>query len=404
MSDFYQNCLVPDITVLSGISELNDITVCKYRIISNNFDTCTFVAYFEEEQSPRGLPTDLLIRIEKRQDDNPLFVTAALQRLAHIQLPHLVPKVWGSGHTQTETGTMLSYMLSQFYVDSCTLESVWDDMDKSSQQSLVVQTFSALFQLQDVYLANINDEAKKLLQGTPFEATDVERPVLVGGPAYGYFHDVASFLMATMSPGNARYNINEKPDGALAIQLHPPQEVAFGFAQTDLDLLAHMLVLCHNDLEPRNILVRRAINSVGKAVYELVAIIDWEMAGFFPFAFEVGHKDTCLGLQNQSWTWYSLYRQIAGRVLSETHPGARPIWSKLIRAMVVTDISRKDSNRLNVGNLVQKLWHEREKTDRYQDFETGYTRKPDVEVAGPFTVADNAELELVALRKLGYID
>ncbi|GKT52926.1 aminoglycoside phosphotransferase [Colletotrichum tofieldiae] len=323
MSEANHDYLVLDVTVLSRIPELNGITLCKYRVISNNVNNCTSVAYFEEDQSPCGLPTHFLIRIEKRRDGNPLLSTAALQRLAHLRLPHVVPKVWGAGHTETEKGTKLSYMLSQFYMDTHTLESVWDDMEMASRQSLAEQVVSTSLKLQDISLARINDEAKQILRDTPFETINVERPVVVGGPAYAY---------------------------------------------------------------------------------ELVAIIGWQMAGFFPFAFEVGHKDTCLGLQNQSWTWYSLYRQGAGRILCKISPGARSIWSKLIRAMVLTDISRKDSNRLNVGNLVQKLWHEREKTEKYSNPEMGYVRRSNVGVFEPCTAADNAELELVALRRLGYID
>ncbi|KZL64289.1 hypothetical protein CI238_00551 [Colletotrichum incanum] len=403
MSEANQNCLVPDVTVLSRIPELNGITVCKYRVISNNDNKCTSVAYFEEDQSPCGLPTHLLIRIERRRDGNPLLATAALQRLAHLRLPHVVPKVWGAGHTETEKGTKLSYMLSKFYMDTCTLESVWDDLETLSQQSLVEQVVSTSFQLQDVSLANVHDEAKQILRGTPFEMTNIERPILLGGLTYGYFHDAASFLIAVLSSANAKYSIDRKADGAVAIQMQPAQELGFGFAQTDLDLLAHMSVLCHNDLEPRHILVRRTINDDKSSAYELVAIIGWQMAGFFPFAFEVGQKDTCLGLQNQSWTWYRLYRECAGRILTEISPGAQPIWSKLIRAMVLTDISRKDSNKLNVGNLVQKLWHEREKTGKYSNPEMGYVRRGNMGVFEPPTAADNAELELVALRRLGYI-
>ncbi|KAK2017591.1 hypothetical protein LZ32DRAFT_684630 [Colletotrichum eremochloae] len=403
MSGTAQDRLVPDVTALSGVSELNGITLCKYRIISNSFDTCTAVAHFEEDQSPGGLPTHLIIRLEKSRDCNPLLATAALQRLAHRRLPHLVPKVWGAGHTQTENGTKLSYMLTQFYMDTCTLESVWNDMDSCSRQALVEQVVPLFFQLADVSLANSAEETN-ILRETPFERPKTGGPVMIGGPAYGYFRDFSPFLMAAMSPGNARYSIDQKPDGAVAIRMKPPQDIGFGFAQTDLDLLSHMSVLCHNDLEPRNILVRKVVTGDDKTTYQPVSVIGWKSAGFFPFAFEVGHKDTCLGLQNQSWSWYSLYRRCAGRILSETAPAARPIWSRLIRAMVFTDIARKETNKLNVGNLVQQLWHEREQTNAFVDAGTGYAKGAGTVGVESFNAADNEDLELVALRKLRYID
>ncbi|EFQ26917.1 hypothetical protein CGRA01v4_07908 [Colletotrichum graminicola] len=403
MSATAPDCLVPDLTILSGISELDGITMCKYRIISNSSTTCTAVASLEEDQSPCGLPTHLIIRLEKSRDGNPLFATAAFQRLAHRRLPHLVPKVWGAGHTQTEKGAKISYMLSQYYMDTCTLESVWDDMDKFSRHALVEQVVSNLVHLKDVSVANVNDETE-ILRGTPFERTKTGNSAMVGGPAYGYFRDFSSFLMSTLSSGSKRYSIDRKPDGTLAIQMKSPQETGFGFAQTDLDLLLHMSVLCHNNLEPRNILVRKVITSNNRVTCQLVSVIGWEMAGFFPFAFEVGYKDTCLGLQNQSWSWYSWYRLSAGRILSGTAPAARPICFKLIQSMVLTDIAKKEANKLNVGNLVQKLWHEREQTMAYVDAETGYAKNPNIVGVNSFNMTDNAELELEALRKLRYID
>ncbi|KAK1997736.1 hypothetical protein LX36DRAFT_720359 [Colletotrichum falcatum] len=403
MSATAQDHLVPDLTALSRISELNGITICKYRTISNSLSTCTAVAYFEEDQSPFGLPTHLIIRLEKSRDGSPLLATAALQRLAHRRLPHLVPKVWGAGHTQTEKGIELSYMLSQFYMDTCTLESVWPGMDKHSRYALVEQVVPALFQLSDVSLAD-PDEETDALRGTPFERTKAGRSAVVGGPAHGYFRDFSSFLMAALNSGkNKRYTVEQKPDGAVAIQMKSPQELGFGFAQTDLDLLLRMSALCHNNLEPRNILVRKVLTRDNEADYQLVSVIGWEMAGFFPFAFEVGQKDACLGLQNQSWSWYSLYRRCAGRILSETAPAARPISSRLIRAVVLTDIARKEANKLSVGNLVQKLWHEREQTDAYVDPGTGYTKSVNTVGVDSFSEADNAELEQVALRKLRYV-
>lgn len=402
MSGASQDLLVPDLISLSRIPELNDITTCKYRIISNSSSICTIVVQFDEDQSPRGLPTHLIIRFEKSREGNPLLATAAIQRLAHIRLPHVVPKVWGAGHTQTETGAQLTYLLSQFYMDTCTLDTVWDDMDKFTQYFMTKAVASAMFQLRDVSLVEAGDETQEVLQGTPFERNATAPPTLVGGPAYGYFPDFGSFLMAMVSPGSAKYSVDHKPDGAVTIRTQSPEEADWGFAQTDLDLLTKTSGLCHNNLEPRNILVRQVKSDQGKATYQFVSVIGWAAAGFLPLAFEIGFKDTCLGLQNQSWTWYRVYRACAETTLAKTFPGAHHICSKLIRAMVLTDLSRKDNNKLNVGNLVQKLWHEREKTGDHVA-ETGYVKSSDAERTTSFTAADNAELELEALRRLGYI-
>ncbi|GJC94836.1 hypothetical protein ColKHC_03662 [Colletotrichum higginsianum] len=383
MSGASQDLLVPDLISLSRIPELNDITTCKYRIISNSSSICTIVVQFDEDQSPRGLPTHLIIRFEKSREGNPLLATAAIQRLAHLRLPTLCPRFG-------------------FYMDTCTLDTVWDDMDRFTQYFMAKAVASAMFQLRDVSLVEAGDEAQEALEGTLFERTATASPTLVGGPAYGYFPDFESFLVSMVSPGSAKYSVDQKPDGAVIIRTQTPEAVELGFAQTDLDFLTQTSGLCHNNLEPRNILVRQVKSDQGKATYQFVSVIGWAAAGFLPLAFEIGFKDTCLGLQNQSWTWYRVFRTCAEATLAKTFPGAHHICSKLIRAMVLTDLSRKDNNKLNVGNLVQKLWHEREKTgDHVAD--TGYVKSFDAERIGSFTAADNAELELEALRRLGYI-
>lgn len=41
-------------------------------------------------------------------------------------------------------------------------------------------------------------------------------------------------------------------------------------------------VLCHNDLTPRNIIVKPRSSPDGGSEYQLAAIIDWELSGFYP--------------------------------------------------------------------------------------------------------------------------
>ncbi|WYZ40869.1 hypothetical protein EsH8_IV_001210 [Colletotrichum jinshuiense] len=401
MANLNQTDLVPDFEAISGISEFAGMPICYYDIISNNLDTCTFFVLFEENHRPVGLPDNLLIRFEKQRDGNPLLATAALQQLAHLEAPYLVPKVWGSGETQAGDGTKLSYMLSQFHPDTCTLESVWEDLGQDEQLSLMKDVVDAMAQFQSICLTNLSDEAKEILKNTPFDPTTMGPVTRVGGPEFGYFHDFSSFLKTTLEPGKAKYDIWIKHDGTVVIQVHSPDEIGIGFAVTELDLLVKTSVLCHNDMEPRNLLVRKVPGEV-EPKYELVAIINWRMAGFFPFAFEVGRKDTCLGLQNHSWSWYDLFRNLTGQAFL-TGTSGNAIRSKLIRALFFTDRTRKLGNSLNVGNRVQILWHEKERLVLSSLAEKGFVKRKNAEGMGPSTPVDTAELEQEALRELGYI-
>ncbi|KAL2135445.1 hypothetical protein VTI74DRAFT_8547 [Chaetomium olivicolor] len=59
------------------------------------------------------------------------------------------------------------------------------------------------------------------------------------------------------------------------------------------------IVFCHKYLEPRNILVGKTSPYAGHTTrYELAAIIDWDLGGLYPFAYEFGLKDCCLGTAN----------------------------------------------------------------------------------------------------------
>lgn len=51
-------------------------------------------------------------------------------------------------------------------------------------------------------------------------------------------------------------------------------------------------VLCHNDLTPRNLILRSGASADGKSNYRLAGIIDWELAGFYPPSYELSMQDT----------------------------------------------------------------------------------------------------------------
>ncbi|GJD03134.1 hypothetical protein ColKHC_11959 [Colletotrichum higginsianum] len=55
-------------------------------------------------------------------------------------------------------------------------------------------------------------------------------------------------------------------------------------------------VFCHNDLTPRNIILRprNADDGTRAPDYELSAIIDWELFGFYPASYELSLQDTYL--------------------------------------------------------------------------------------------------------------
>lgn len=63
---------------------------------------------------------------------------------------------------------------------------------------------------------------------------------------------------------------------------------------SDIEKWPRESVFCHNDLNPRNLILRSSTASDGKSKYKLAGIIDWELAGFYPASYELSLQDTYL--------------------------------------------------------------------------------------------------------------
>jgi len=86
----------------------------------------------------------------------------------------------------------------------------------------------------------------------------------------------------------------------------------------------------------------------GKKGYELAAIIDWGMAGFYPFTYEYSLKDTTLGSSNLNFSRYSLFKEQTRHLLPEAE-----CHSKLIKTTRIIYDSSKKTMTGNVGVRLQ---------------------------------------------------
>ncbi|CAG1963124.1 unnamed protein product [Fusarium graminearum] len=138
---------------------------------------------------------------------------------------------------------------------------------------------------------------------------------LIGGPELGYHSDMKGFLAnlaGDATPDKAKFSATSSSDAfVVESQLEKVDQVEL--INADLELEKHV-VFCHDDLEPRNILIKRDGSQSGK--WHLAAIIDWEMAGFFPFAYEYGHKDAALGSSNLHFSYYALFKEQSRHLLA----------------------------------------------------------------------------------------
>ncbi|KAF6812236.1 hypothetical protein CPLU01_14940 [Colletotrichum plurivorum] len=142
---------------------------------------------------------------------------------------------------------------------------------------LRIQDFDSLYPEDSVIPDDSNDSAtpsKELING---HKKGYHSNELFGSPDKGY-HATIKPLLESYIGHNARpiYQIVYTADG---VAIRSADNGAVEFTITDLEELGRSAVLCHNGIEPRNILVKQSPSSTnassGGVWYELAAIIDW---------------------------------------------------------------------------------------------------------------------------------
>lgn len=390
--------LVPDQKILSGIfPDRKDLDPDSCNVISNNFGTCTFTIRLEVP--PAGYPEHLLVRLEKTASFW-LPAAAALQQLGHTQLPDIVLPTLGMGVTASEDGCQLGYTVMAYLEGIATLEEVWDDLDDVDQLRLADSVAAAVEKLQKSQIPG--DGVGNILTTTGMKYSDLFPPGSpVGGPYHGTCANIKELLESIIhlqTPSNC--SIWGLGDGITVMSRFLEDIPSVKFTRAELNELARHVVFCHNDLEPRNILVQRTFATETATVgqYELVAIIDWERAGFYPFAYEYGYKDTVLGTSNLSFSWYSLFKERTAHLLpqGECH-------TKLIKALRIISESKERTMTRNVGVRIKAKWAAREEIELSPDVRKGWVRKAGVENVGPYTKEIGEQYLNEVLEDLGYV-
>tara|TARA_R110002003_G_scaffold95_1_gene7242 strand:- start:23885 stop:25060 length:1176 start_codon:yes stop_codon:yes gene_type:complete len=334
--------LLPDDLVLSQI--FPEAKPASIDILANNWDICTFKAHFDTKTPPE-LPLDLVVRMETSTGH--LEAVTAFQNLARTQIPKLVPHIFSSGKASTANGLNVEYTVTEFIADALTLESIWPSLPRPQQRTLMDAIVEALAKLQQPH---VRDNAAALIASLPQQVDKI-----IGGPHHGYHNDMQGllthFVAKHQTKNKATSSITPTQDG-LVIASTQPDLPAIHLTRADLAALNSSAVLCHNDLEPRNVLVR---HHPGSNTYLLAAIIDWEFSAIAPFAFESALKDTALGAANLHYDWYRLYKHKTRRFIPDGE-AAR----KLVGAVrMVVEAQRRGWTR-NVGAEFRRRWMSRE--------------------------------------------
>ncbi|KAI1122517.1 hypothetical protein F5Y10DRAFT_72554 [Nemania abortiva] len=378
--------LVPDESVFFGIfNGAVDFRTTSHHVLANTFDTCTFRVHCEVAPFA-DYPKDLVVRLETSKG----FIAgmAVLQRLARTQLPDLVPPILGIGTTTTADEREVDYCVIPYYLGTSPLDDVWDTLDETHQFELMASISHAVEKLQKLDLSSVD---QSLIANISHENSKTP----IGGPKLGYFPNIEQLLHGILQARISRCELSTI-EGGIALQ-SPHKDIGrVELTLSELEELQDHVVFCHNDLESRNILVREIPSKDSSPRYEIAAIIDWEMAGFYPFAYEYCNKDLGLGLSNLSFSWYSQFKQQTSHMLPQAY-----CHTKLIKLLNIIDESQKRRMTRNVGVNIRIKWMERQQIEKSSDPRRGFVRKDGTQSL-PFTKDDQEALELEVLEALGY--
>ncbi|KAI1412933.1 phosphotransferase enzyme family protein [Hypoxylon sp. FL1857] len=197
-----------------------------------------------------------------------------------------VPEVYDA-YRDSKSGQVIIVME---YVEGERLDKVWGRLSREDKMSITVQLSSYFMELRGIHGRFIGS-----IDGSPcadpYFASDPE--------AYGPYDNEVQF-----NRGLVKAWLTEREDEPF-IQL-----LCDTLIQT---MTGHKIVLTHNNLDPRNILVRGS---------EVVAILDWEQAGYYPEYWEY-----CRALWRPNWHSNWMKERVVDKILKPYPQELAVMWN-----------------------------------------------------------------------------
>lgn len=302
----HPRAVVPDESLLGQI--FPDQKSPTVSLILQTWHKCIFKAEFEgRELAP------VIVRLEAQDGDRtPQFEwVAALQKIAATRIPDLIPNIHQVGAATNAKGRVFQFCVMEL-AEGETLEDVWEKLTDENQVSIVRSIVAALEKLQTLRMTDHEVQSALLpVFGNDNEAMST---MALGGPAMGLHRDGRSLLAAILD--------HWKLERTEVCRIEPVDDghgvlVKSSFAELDpvtvenahFDQWPHQAVLCHNDLTPRNLILKPFTDPEGHVEFKLAAIIDWELGGFYPPSYQLGLQDSYLSTANQHIRFYLLLKE-----------------------------------------------------------------------------------------------
>lgn len=272
------------------------------------------------------------------------------------------------GTTTTADGRDIEFSVTQFIGDAVTLESVWGGLEKEQQVHIITEVLEAVRKLHSIKL--LDTCVERILEGTGFSSHSTA--ALIGGPEIGYFTNIEELLRGIIR--SHAYLLLDTVTGGVIVQSEYDDMSPVLISCDNLQSLQDSVVLFHQDLEPRNILVNVKKLENGATRYNITAIIDWEMSGVFPFSYEYVYKDLFLGNANLYYTWYTLFKEHGAPLLPMSPLPA--FHAQFMEAIELIHYSQDRGSR-TMSSLITKKWIAREGVIRQQPAGTNWSKEGD---------------------------
>ncbi|KAF6832870.1 hypothetical protein CMUS01_06742 [Colletotrichum musicola] len=301
--------IVPDILLLNHI--FPDQPQVSISIILQNWKKCVFKASFPDFLEPC---CPKIVRLEVTSDEETakqFAIVSAMQKIAADVIPDLIPRTFQTGIANNEQGKRLQFCVMEF-VEGYTLEEAWEQMSGESRHSVVAALIEALQKLHSV---RISDERVQALMKRALKDSEREafKKAVMGGPSTGFLEDGPALLTARFKRVALKKPFCDMTPATgsddVVIKSHYEDIGSKRLQKSIMEQWEREAVLCHNDLTPRNIIVRPRSSPDWGTEYQLAAIIDWELAGFYPASYELSLQDTYLSGANRLVTFYLLLKE-----------------------------------------------------------------------------------------------
>lgn len=362
-------------------------------IYNQNLDKCVFKAVFPKD--PGNLYPACVVRIERENEaGSPTFATiAALQQVAATVVPNLVPKTFLTGKATNSEGRAFEFSVMEL-VEGELLEDVWDRMSLGEQQSVVDDLVAAVAKLHSVRMSDkfVQEAMSNLFSDIKDVRSQIfAKPGAYGGPHTGLLTSGPAMLdaiLATHKVKNPFCAMSSPLDSDdISIESYYKEFGTVTISAADMDEWPTEAVLCHNDLSPHNLILRSVECPNGQTQYMLAGIIDWELAGFYPVAYELSLQDSYLGRANRHATFYMMLKDGMKTLVPRSSSQEKLLE---VTELVFTSQQKLLSNGKNVGAQLRNRFLGRSKMVRDKDLYVGWTR--DLQ-NGPFQDFSAAEFQ-----------